>query len=162
MNTNFKGVFSALLTPFDNGKVDYISLEKHVAFQIENGVNGFVVNGTTAESPTLHWSEVESIFKKVKNLAGEKIPIMIGTGTNSTEITIETTKKACALGADAVLVVVPYYNKPPQRGLVQHFNAVAEVSSAQVFLYNVPGRTITSLSEASILELAKNKKKSVF
>lgn len=158
MKYNFKGVISALLTPFNQGKIDFVSLEKLIQYQIENEINGFVVNGTTAESPTLHWSEVESIYKTARNASDNKLPIIVGTGTNSTEHTIELTKKACALGADAVLVVVPYYNKPPQRGLVQHFNQVAEASSVPVILYNVPGRTVTSLSEESIIELSKNKK----
>ena len=156
MNSKFKGVFSALLTPFQNGKVDFESLEKHLHYQIKNGITGFVVNGTTAESPTLLWNEVEQIFKCVKKHSG-KMPVIVGVGSNSTEKTMETTKKACALGADAVLAVVPYYNKPPQRGLVQHFTEVAKVSEVPVILYNVPGRTVTSLSVESVLSLSKNK-----
>ena len=156
MNSKFKGVFSALLTPFAEGKVDFISLEKHLDYQIKNGINGFVVNGTTAESPTLNWDEVEQIYRCVKSKSGA-LPVVVGVGSNSTEETIEKTKKANQLGADAVLVVVPYYNKPPQRGLVQHFNAVASASLAPVILYNVPGRTITSLTVESVLELSKNK-----
>ena len=157
MNSKFKGVFSALLTPFDGGKVDYASLEKHVQYQIKNGITGFVVNGTTAESPTLLWDEVEQIFKTVKNISGNR-PLIVGVGSNSTAKTIATAKKAAALGADALLVVVPYYNKPPQRGLVAHFNAVANSTNVPVILYNVPGRTITALSVESVVELAKNKK----
>lgn len=157
MNSKFKGVFSALLTPFDGGKVDYASLEKHVQYQIKNGITGFVVNGTTAESPTLTWDEVEQIFKTVKNVSGNRT-LIVGVGSNSTAKTIDTAKKAAALGADALLVVVPYYNKPPQRGLVAHFNAVANSTNAPVILYNVPGRTITALSIESVVELAKNKK----
>ena len=157
MKFDFKGVISALPTPFINGKVDIKSLEKLIHYQLKNGIQGFVVNGTTAESPTLHWNEVVEIFKAVKNISGDKVPIIIGTGSNSTAQTIETTKKAAELGADAVLVVVPYYNKPPQRGLVQHFNSVANASAAPVILYNVPGRTITSLAADSIIELSKNK-----
>lgn len=157
MNSKFKGVFSALLTPFDGGKVDYVSLEKHVWYQINNGITGFVVNGTTAESPTLMWDEVEQIFKTVKNISGAR-PLIVGVGSNSTAKTIETAKKAAALGADALLVVVPYYNKPPQRGLVAHFSAVANSTNVPVILYNVPGRTITALSVESVIELAKNKK----
>ncbi len=156
MNSKFNGVFSALLTPFHNGQVDYKSLEKHLLFQIKNGITGFVVNGTTAESPTLKWQEVEEIFKCVKSFSG-KMPVIVGVGSNSTEKTIEATQKASALGADAVLAVVPYYNKPPQRGLVQHFTAVASASNVPVILYNVPGRTITALNLESIVTLAKNK-----
>ncbi len=157
MKFKLQGVISALLTPFENGKVDFESLEKLVQFQMKNGINGFVVNGTTAESPTLHWSEVEDIFKLVKKVSGSQVPILVGTGSNSTEHTIGMTQKASDLGADAALVVVPYYSKPPQRGLVQHFNAVANSSQMPIVLYNVPGRTITSLNSDSILELSKNK-----
>ncbi len=157
MNSKFKGVFSALPTPFDGGKVDYASLEKHVQYQIKNGITGFVVNGTTAESPTLLWSEVEQIFKTVKSISGDR-PLIVGVGSNSTAKTIENAKKAAALGADALLAVVPYYNKPPQRGLVAHFNAVANATEVPVILYNVPGRTITALTVESVVELAKNKK----
>ncbi len=157
MKSNLKGVISALLTPFDGGKVDLPSLSKLVDYQLKNNIDGFVVNGTTAESPTLEWSEVVSIFKTVKNVSTDKLPIIIGTGSNSTAQAIETTKKACDLGADAILVVVPYYNKPPQRGLVQHFTKIADASSAPVILYNVPSRTITSLSEESVAELSKHK-----
>ncbi len=157
MNSKFKGVFSALLTPFDGGKVDHASIEKHVQYQIRNGITGFVVNGTTAESPTLLWSEVEQIFKTVKSISGDR-PLIVGVGSNSTAKTIENAKKAAALGADALLVVVPYYNKPPQRGLVAHFNAVANATEVPVILYNVPGRTITALTVESVVELAKNKK----
>lgn len=157
MKLQLKGVISALLTPFENGKVDFVSLEKLIHYQLKNGINGFVVNGTTAESPTLHWSEVEEIFKCVKRIAGSQVPILVGTGSNSTEHTISMTQKAHDLGADAALVVVPYYNKPPQRGLVQHFSAVANSTELPIVLYNVPGRTITSLNSDSILELAQNK-----
>ncbi len=156
MTSQFKGVFSALLTPFENGNVDYTSLEKHVQFQVESGISGFVINGTTAESPTLHWREVEEIFKTVKRISGGR-PLIVGVGSNSTEKTIESAKKATELGADALLVVVPYYNKPPQRGLIAHFTAVANATKTPVILYNVPGRTITALSVDSVVELAKNK-----
>jgi 4-hydroxy-tetrahydrodipicolinate synthase len=154
---SFKGVISALTTPFLNGEVDYASLEKLVNYQIENGINGFVVNGTTAESPTLLWGEVEKIFQLVKKLSKDHIPIILGTGSNSTAHTIEQTKKAQELGADAALVVVPYYNKPPQRGLEKHFSAVAKSSPLPIILYNVPGRTITSMTAATIQSLSEIK-----
>jgi 4-hydroxy-tetrahydrodipicolinate synthase len=156
--SNIHGVISALITPFLDQEVDYASLEKCVEFQLSHGVNGFVVNGTTAESPTLKPSEVKKIFSVVKAIAGLNVPVILGTGSNSTEKTIENTKLASDLGADAALVVVPYYNKPPQRGLSMHFKAVAKNSDIPIILYNVPGRTITSLSEDTILELADTKK----
>lgn len=151
------GVISALPTPFYNGQVDYESLEKLVHYQIKNGINGFVVNGTTAESPTLSVAEVEKIFQTVKKVSGDTLPIIVGTGTNSTEQTITATEKAGQLGADAALVVVPYYNKPPQRGLEQHFTKVAESTKIPLIIYNVPGRTITSMTEETIVNLSKNK-----
>lgn len=154
---SFKGVTSALPTPFLNKKIDYNSLNKLVEFQLKNGINGFVVNGTTAESPTLSWDEVQKIYARVREISGTRVPIILGTGSNSTEQTIETTKKAEALGADAALVVVPYYNKPPQRGLVAHFSEVAQNTKLPVILYNVPGRTITGMSIETIVELAKVK-----
>lgn len=152
----FKGVFTALITPFKNGAVDYQSLEKLVQFQIKNGVDGFVINGTTAESPNLSHQEIAELFKKVKSWAPTAVLIM-GTGSNSTAKTIEDTKKASELGADAVLVVVPYYNKPPQRGLEQHFRAIAQATKLPVILYNVPGRTITSLEPETVKQIAIEK-----
>lgn len=155
--TDFNGAISALVTPFINGEVDYASLEKLVAYQLANGIKGFVVNGTTAESPTLTTSEVSKIFSLVRAQAGVNFPLILGTGSNSTAKTVEATKKASELGANAALVVVPYYNKPPQRGLVEHFKAVAKASEVPVILYNVPGRTITGMTADTVSELAEIK-----
>ena len=152
---NLKGTFTALITPFQNGAIDYASLDKLMKHQLENGVDGFVINGTTAESPTLTTSEKEQLFKHARQFCGDKVPLIMGTGSNSTAQTIEDSKKAEQLGADAILVVVPYYNKPPQRGLFQHFKAVAESVKIPTILYNVPGRTITALAIETIRDLAK-------
>ncbi len=157
MTQKLKGVFTALITPFENGKVDYNSLEKLLCHQLDNGVKGFVINGTTAESPALTSEETHMIYSTVRAITGVEFPLILGTGTNSTAKTIQATKKAEDLGADAVLVVVPYYNKPPQRGLVQHFKSVASQTSLPVILYNVPGRTITSMTTETILELSEYK-----
>lgn len=153
----FKGVFTALVTPIKNGQIDFISLEKLIEDQILNGVHGFVVNGTTGESPTISFEESAKVFKFIKDKVGNSKTIIFGTGSNSTAKTIELSKKAQDLGADGLLVVVPYYNKPPQRGLVQHFTQVAESIKIPLILYNVPGRTVTSLNIDSIIELSKVK-----
>lgn len=152
---NLKGTFTALITPFKNGAIDFASIDKMMKHQLENGVDGFVINGTTAESPTLTTAEKEELFKHARAFCGEKVPLIMGTGSNSTAQTIEDSKKAEKLGADAILVVVPYYNKPPQRGLFQHFKAVAESVKIPTILYNVPGRTITSLEVNTIKDLSK-------
>lgn len=152
---NFKATITALITPFDNGAVDFESLEDLVRHQLNNGVEGFVINGTTAESPTLTDTERHDIFKAVRALVGVSFPLIMGTGSNSTAQTEELSEKAEEWGADAVLVVVPYYNKPPQRGLVKHFTEVAKSVSIPVILYNVPSRTITELSIESISELSR-------
>lgn len=152
----FSGVITALITPFQNGSVDYPSLEKLIKNQIERGVQGFVVNGTTAESPTITQEERIKIFELVKNTVPKNFPLIMGTGSNSTAKTIEESIHAERLGADAVLVVVPYYNKPPQRGLLEHFTQVADKISIPVILYNVPGRTITSLELETIKKLSEH------
>jgi 4-hydroxy-tetrahydrodipicolinate synthase len=152
---NFKATITALITPFKNGEVDYESLESLVRHQVQNGVEGFVINGTTAESPTLTEAERKGIFKAVRKLVGTDFPLIMGTGSNSTAQTEEASEAAEELGADGILVVVPYYNKPPQRGLVKHFTEVAKSVSIPVILYNVPGRTITALSSDSIQELSR-------
>lgn len=152
---NFKGTLTALVTPFKNGMVDFKSLDRLVEHQLKNGVDGFVVNGTTGESPTLTENERTEVFQRVRAVAGEKVPLIMGTGSNDTAKTIDDSKKAEALGADAILVVVPYYNKPPQRGLFAHFKSVASSVQIPTILYNVPGRTITSLNVETIRDLAK-------
>lgn len=152
---NFKGTLTALITPFYKGQVDYDSLASLIDFQSALGVNGFVINGTTAESPTLTLSEVKDIFKFVKSKVASTVPLILGTGSNSTQKTMEMTQVAESLGADAALVVVPYYNKPPQRGLVLHYASVAQSTKLPIFLYNVPGRTVTSLSVDTIAQLSE-------
>lgn len=152
---DLSGVLTALVTPFKNGEVDYASLKQLIRFQMDGGINGLVISGTTAESPTLTDQEKKAIFEFVKSETGGQVPLVMGTGTNSTADTIEATRAAAALKADAALVVVPYYNKPPQRGLFQHYQKVAECSDVPVILYNVPGRTITRLELDTISELSR-------
>tara|TARA_B110001454_G_scaffold219198_1_gene251483 strand:- start:54335 stop:55219 length:885 start_codon:yes stop_codon:yes gene_type:complete len=157
MSSQFKGVFTALITPFKNQKIDYASLEKLVKQQLAGKIEGFVVNGTTAESPNLKDEDVAELFKKIKSWTKGNVPLILGTGSNSTEKTVENTRQAGEMGADAALVVVPYYNKPPQQGLYMHFKTVAEASKIPVILYNVPGRTITSLEPETVSRLAEVK-----
>lgn len=154
----FEGVITALITPFNKGEVDYPSLKNLLKSQLDNGVDGFVVHGTTAESPTTTEAEKEKIFQFVKSEVSGQVPLIVGTGTNSTQDTVSKSQKAEKWGADALLVVVPYYNKPPQRGLYEHFNTVANSVDIPTILYNVPGRTITSLEIGTIVSLSENKK----
>jgi 4-hydroxy-tetrahydrodipicolinate synthase len=152
---DLSGVFTALITPFKQGEIDWASFKRLLKFQMDGGINGFVVSGTTGESPTLSPDEKKKLFEFVKAETGGAVPIVMGTGSNSTADTVVATQSAARWGADAALVVVPYYNKPPQRGLFQHFQKVAECSSLPIILYNVPGRTITKLEVDTIKELSK-------
>jgi 4-hydroxy-tetrahydrodipicolinate synthase len=151
------GVLTALITPFENGKVDYLSLEKLIHYQVKSGgIDGFVINGTTAESPTISEAERKEIFSFVQARVPPSFPLVMGTGSNSTQKTIEDSKEAERLGADAILVVVPYYNKPPQRGLLEHYKGVASATQIPTILYNVPSRTITSLELETIKKLSEH------
>ncbi len=151
------GVFTALITPFQKGEVDFTSLKNLLRSQLDSGIQGFVVNGTTAESPCLSGQEREEIFNFVFTEVSGQVPVIMGTGTNSTEETIVRTEEASVLGAAAALVVVPYYNKPPQQGLWAHFKRVAEYSKIPIILYNVPSRTIAKLEIDTILKLTREK-----
>ena len=155
---NFRGVITALITPFKNGKIDFVSLRRLVRHQLENGIAGFVINGTTAESPNISEQEAQKIFQFVKKIVEQRVPLILGTGSNSTSATIARTKKAVTWQADAALVVVPYYNKPPQRGLIAHFQTVAKAApKAKIILYNVPGRTVVNMTAETVVELSKTK-----
>lgn len=151
-----KGLITALVTPFLNGAVDYASLAKLVEHQLQNGVEGFVINGTTAESPTLTFDERKKIFQWVKDRVPKDFPLIFGTGSNSTAQSIEDSKEAEKLGADALLLVVPYYNKPPQRGMLEHFKAIASSVQIPSFLYNVPGRTVVALELETTKKLSEH------
>lgn len=152
---SLQGIITALATPFIQSELDRASLKKLLQFQIAQGVDGFVVNGTTSESPCLVQKEVEQIFEWIKEEVETK-PVILGVGGNCTKKAQENIKTAERLKADAVLAVVPYYNKPPQRGLVKHFKILADGSSLPVILYNVPARTGVGLSLKSILELSQH------
>lgn len=151
---NFEGVFTALITPFKSDQIDLDSYRALVQKQLDAGIHGLVVNGTTAESPNLSKEEVLQLFTATKEIVGDKIPIVLGSGSNSTHKTIQMTQWAQEIGADAALVVVPYYNKPSQEGLFQHFSSIAKSVDLPIILYNVPGRTIVRMEIETQKKLA--------
>ena len=141
MSTNqFSGVFTALATPFYNGDVAYEDLEALVAHQLEGSIDGLVSVGTTGESPTLSHAEHIEVVRATVAAAGGKVPVIAGTGSNSTDEAIQLTKEAEAAGADGFLIVAPYYNKPNQEGLFQHFSAIAKTTEKPIILYSIPSR----------------------
>ena len=156
------GTFTALVTPFDrSGAVDWGALEKLVKIQIENGIDGLVPCGTTGESPTLDHNEHQQVIARVTSWAKKINPdvtIIAGTGSNSTREAIELTKHAAGEGADYSLQVNPYYNKPSQEGLYEHFISVANASEIPLILYNIPGRTAVKLNFETIQRLSKHEK----
>jgi 4-hydroxy-tetrahydrodipicolinate synthase len=156
--TIFGKVLTAMVTPFkEDGSVNYAVAEKLANHLISNGSDGLVVCGTTGESPTLSEDEKYQLFKVIKQAVGKKGKIIAGTGANSTSKAISLTKKASALGIDGSLQVVPYYNKPPQEGLYEHFQAIAKACpDVPMMLYNIPGRTGRNLEPETIAKLAHN------
>ncbi|WP_038037184.1 4-hydroxy-tetrahydrodipicolinate synthase [Thermopetrobacter sp. TC1] len=153
----FKGSFPALITPMtEDGEVDEAAMRRFVDWQIEQGSDGLVAVGTTGESPTLSHEEHKRVVEIVVEQANGRVPVIAGTGSNSTAEAIDFTRHAEKAGADAALVVVPYYNKPTQAGLYAHFRAVAEATSLPVFIYNVPGRTVADISNDTIVRLARD------
>lgn len=145
-----------MITPFTaDGEVNYAVTEKLAVHLADHGTDTIVVCGTTGESPTLSWDEEFELFRVVKSAVAGKAKVMAGTGSNSTSEAIEATQKAAKMGLDGSLQVVPYYNKPPQSGLYQHFKAIAESSDLPLMLYNVPGRTSQNLQAETVARLAK-------
>ena len=154
--TVFAGMATALVTPMTPEGIDYDAFGRFIDFQIDSGINALVVMGTTGENATIeHLDQTEVIRFAVAHTAG-RVPVIAGTGTNNTAHVIESTKRACEVGADAVLVVTPYYNKATQNGLIAHFTAVADVSTVPVILYNVPGRTGCNLQPKTLAVLAEH------
>ena len=156
-NTIFTGMATALVTPMAaDGSVDYEAFGRFVEFQLEGGINALVVMGTTGENATIEYDDQREIIRFVVEKVAGRVPVIAGTGTNNTAHVIANTKAACAAGADAVLVVTPYYNKATQNGLIAHFTAVADASTVPVILYNVPGRTGCNLLPKTVAKLAEH------
>ena len=155
-NVLFTGACTALVTPFLNGEVNYPMMEQLLRRQLESGIRAIVIAGTTGESPTLTDAEKLELFRRAKKYAGNRCMIIAGTGSNNTEHTIALSKAAQETGADALLVVSPYYNKATQNGLIAHFTAVADASTVPVVLYNVPGRTGCNLLPKTVARLAEH------
>lgn len=155
-HTIFEGVATALITPLNEEQVNYDEFGRLIDWQIAEGVNGLVICGTTGESSTLSTEEHEQVIAyAVKKVAG-RVPVIAGTGSNSTREAIGLTKSACEAGADAVLCVTPYYNKTTQRGLVKMYEAIADASTKPVILYNVPSRTGVNIEPETYLELSRH------
>ena len=154
--TVFKGMATAIITPMTETGIDYEAMARLVEFQIEEGINAIVVMGTTGENATIEHEEQTEVIRFVVEKVAGRVPVIAGTGTNNTEHVLANTRAACAAGADAVLVVTPYYNKATQNGLIQHFTAVADVSTVPVILYNVPGRTGCNLLPKTVAKLAEH------
>ena len=149
----FKGSNVALVTPFKDNKLDEENYIKLINFHLENGTNGLVPAGTTGESPTLSHGEHEKVIELCINEAKGKIPVIAGTGSNSTEEAISLTKHAEKAGADGVLVVTPYYNKPTQEGLYQHYKAINDKCGVPIIIYNIPGRSVVDMSVETMARL---------
>jgi 4-hydroxy-tetrahydrodipicolinate synthase len=153
----FKGSIPALITPFKNGEIDWKAFENLVEWQIEQGSHALVPCGTTGESPTLSHDEHMSIVERCVKIVKKRIPVIAGTGSNSTKEAIELTQHAKDVGADAALIVTPYYNKPTQDGMIAHFKAINDAVALPVILYNIPGRCVVDMNPDTMAVLAKLK-----
>lgn len=153
---NFSNVITAMVTPFDEqGEIDYNATRTLVDHLISNGTDGLIIAGTTGESPTLTAEEQIELFKFVVKTVDNRIPVIAGAGSNSTKEAIHLTKNAEKAGVDGIMTVVPYYNKPCQEGLYQHFKTIAECTKLPIMLYNIPGRSAVNMSPETIIALSK-------
>lgn len=156
-NTIFTGMATAIVTPMHtDGSIDYEALGRFVEFQIGSGINGLVVMGTTGENATIEPEDQKKVIAYTVEKVAGRVPVIAGTGTNNTEHVLHNTRNACQVGADAILVVTPYYNKATQNGLVTHFTAVADESTLPVILYNVPSRTGCNLLPKTVAKLSEH------
>ena len=154
---DFAGLTVAMITPFKNGKVDFDALQEQIEFLIAGGASVLAPTGSTGEAPTLTHEEQREIIRKTVEFANGRVKILAGTGSNNTEEALSLTRYAETAGADAALVIVPYYNKPTQEGLYQHFKKVAESVGIEICVYNVPGRTGRAIDPETIIRLAEIK-----
>jgi 4-hydroxy-tetrahydrodipicolinate synthase len=154
-NATFKGVYTALITPFKDGKVDEKAFQSFVEWQIAEGVHGLVPCGTTGESPTLSHDEHNRVVALCVEVAKGKVPVMAGTGSNSTDEAIMMTQYAKKAGADAALIVAPYYNKPTQEGIYQHYKAIHDAVDLPIVIYNIPGRSVINITDETLARLSE-------
>ncbi|WP_163971273.1 4-hydroxy-tetrahydrodipicolinate synthase [Oceanobacillus halotolerans] len=153
---NFGNVLTAMVTPFDKaGNVDLDQTTKLIEYLLANGTEGLVITGTTGESPTLSKDEKIDLFHHVVRVVNKRVPVIAGTGSNNTKTTVDLTKEAEKSGVDGVMLVAPYYNKPNQQGLYEHFKTVANETSLPVMLYNIPGRSVVKMSADTIIRLSE-------
>jgi len=152
----FQGSYVALITPFKDGALDEAAFRKLVSWQIAEGTNGLIPVGTTGESPTLSHDEHKQVVEWCIDEAAGRVPIIAGAGSNSTDEAVDFVRHASAAGADAVLVVTPYYNKPTQAGLMRHYEAVADASDVPVIMYDIPGRSVVSMAVDTMVKLAEH------
>ncbi len=154
---DLKGIYTALVTPFRDGKLDEKAFKNLIEFQLKGGINGVVPCGSTGEAPALSFEEHEKVIELAVKYVHGKVPVIAGTGSNSTQEAIELTEGAKKLGADFCLLTTPYYNKPNQEGLYQHFKAIAEAVNIPLILYNIPGRTGINMTPETTFRLSKIK-----
>ena len=152
----FTGVGTALVTPFKNGKIDYEALDRLVEDQIANGVSALIAAGTTGEPATMDWDEHLAVIRRVVEKADHRVPVIAGTGSNATSEAVYAAKHSAEFGADAQLVVTPYYNKTSQAGLVAHFNAIADAATLPVIVYNVPSRTGLNIGPEALAKICEH------
>ncbi|MCE5131286.1 4-hydroxy-tetrahydrodipicolinate synthase [Staphylococcus saprophyticus] len=152
----FEGAGVALATPFTHNEVDFDALRRHVKYLLDNNAKSIVVNGTTAENPTLTDEEKDQILEVVVNVVDGRVPVIAGTGTNNTQKSIQASVRAREIGADAIMLITPYYNKTNQRGLIAHFTTIADAVKLPVVLYNVPSRTNMTIDAETVETLSEN------
>lgn len=151
----YSGAYTALITPFKHNKVDADAFQKLVEWQISEGIHGLVATGTTGESPTLNYEEHGHVVELCVEAAAGKVPVIAGTGSNSTDEAIAMSKHAQKVGANALLLATPYYNKPSQEGMYQHFKAIHDAVDLPIILYNIPGRSVVDLHDSTMARLAE-------